>query len=40
MGVPHWNLLGGASVAGIAVIGSYQLELIAQSMITALDSFR
>ena len=39
MGVPIGISLGVASVAGIAVIGSYQLELIAQSMITALDSF-
>ncbi len=33
MGVPIGISLGVASVAGIAVIGSYQLELIAQSMI-------
>ena len=31
MGVPIGISLGVASVAGIAVIGSYQLELIAQS---------
>ncbi len=40
LGVPVGISLGLASVGGIAVSGgAYQLELIAQSMITALDSF-
>lgn len=39
IGVPVGISLGIASVGGILVSGGYQLELISQSMITALDSF-